>query len=750
MKDNIVRQESKEGYILVHQSKGPDLGYSVNSGVRIIYRDGLAFKSYDGTDTLLPYADWRLGAKERAEDLASRMNMDEIAGLMLYSPQNRLPMANDTYGGKTFGESGKAAWALSDGQIKFLTEDNVRHLLVSVFDSPATAARWNNEVQALVESLPHGIPANNSSDPRHSAFTDAEFSPGASGQLSMWSNLMGLASTFDPEVAREFAEIASAEYRALGLATALSPQADLGTDPRWYRYNATFGCDPDLVADIVRAYCDGFQSSPDSIDGGWGRGSVNAMVKHWPGGGSGEGGRDAHYGNGKYAVYPGGCFEIHKIPFVKGAFNLDGATGKASAVMPYYTVSYGQTGENVGNSYNRAIITDMLRKGQNYDGVICTDWAITHDQIHPGIHSGKPWGVEKMTEAERHYKALMAGVDQFGGNNDKSIVLEAYGIGVREHGREWMDRRMRESAVRLLVNMFRPGLFENPYVDVGHSIRIVGNPEWMKRGYGQQLKSVIMLKNHCSVLPLDSTAKIYVPQRRSPEMINYWGTRENERVYAPVEPKLASKYYIPVCDASEADAAIVFIESPHSRGMGFDINDEKSGGNGYIPITLQYRPYKATNARSRSIASDPNESVVDRSYRDKVAYCWNESDLDMLGQVRAEMGDRPVIVVMAMSNPTVMSEIEPLADAILIGFSVQNQVFLDLIFGKVSPSGLLPFELPESMAAVEAHCEDRPHDIVPYTDADGNSYHFGFGLNYEGVIKDSRTEKYVRPFDYGK
>ena len=196
---NKITEIEKDGFVLVKQTDGPDLGYSRRSGVRIIVRDGYAFKSYDGSDTLLPYEDWRLDAATRAADLASRLTIDEIAGLMLYSPQNKLPMPDDTYGGKSFADSGKKAWNLSDSQLKFLTEDNVRHVLVSVVESAETAARWNNQVQALVEGRTHGIPANNSSDPRHSAFKDAEFSPGASGQLSLWSNLIGLAATFDPE-----------------------------------------------------------------------------------------------------------------------------------------------------------------------------------------------------------------------------------------------------------------------------------------------------------------------------------------------------------------------------------------------------------------------------------------------------------------------------------------------------------------------------------------------------------------------
>ena len=75
------------------------------------------------------------------------------------------------------------------------------------------------------------------------------------------------------------------------------------------------------------------EGAPD----GWGRDSVNAMVKHWPGGGTGEGGRDAHYAFGAYAVYPANNAAEHEKPFTEAAFHLDGPTGCASAVMPPIT-----------------------------------------------------------------------------------------------------------------------------------------------------------------------------------------------------------------------------------------------------------------------------------------------------------------------------------------------------------------------------------------------------------------------------
>lgn len=157
-----------------------------------------------------------------------------------------------------------------------------------------------------------------------------------------------MAATFDPQLVYHFGEIASEEYRALGITTALSPQVDIATEPRWFRFNGTFGEDPQLSTDMARAYCDAFQTTPETK--GWGSKSVNAMVKHWYGYGAQEGGRDSHFASGKFAVYPGGKLAEHKRPFAEGAFRLEGGTQMASAVMPIYSILWNQdpSGENVG------------------------------------------------------------------------------------------------------------------------------------------------------------------------------------------------------------------------------------------------------------------------------------------------------------------------------------------------------------------------------------------------------------------
>ncbi len=745
------QEEVKDGYVLITQKHGQTLGYSPESGVQIINDKGYAFKDLNRNGSLDVYEDWRKSPEERAKDLASQLSKEEIAGLMLYSAHQAVPARGGArggmYGGKSYEESGAKPYDLTDAQKQFLMEDNLRAVLVTSVESPEVAARWNNNVQAFVESFGHGIPANNSSDPRHGTRATAEYDEGAGGTISMWPSSLGMAATFDPSIVEEFGKIAAKEYRALGIATALSPQIDLATEPRWSRYSGTFGEDPQLDADMARAYVDGFQTSEGDkvIKDGWGYESVNAMVKHWPSGGPEEGGRDAHYCFGKYSVYPGNNLATQMIPFIEGAFKLSGPTKSASAVMPYYTISYGQnpSGENVGNNYSHYLIQELLRDKYGFEGVVCTDWNITHDNNAVNAFGGMCWGMETASVVERHYKVLKAGVDQFGGNNDKGPVLEAYQMWVDEFGEESAKERFALSASRLLLNSFRTGLFENPYLDPAESSEVVGKPEYMKAGYQAQLKAVVMLKNQGGFLPAKDRKKVYVPDRQPAAAVNMFGLVAAAAKPKPsVDPALVGKYYDVVSDPAEADFALVFIDEPSSTS-GYDMADVQKGGNGYVPISLQYNDYTAEYAREVSIAGgDPKEDFTNRSYKGKTVSTRNKSDMQLVIDTKKAMGDKPVVVSVNMTRPMVMAEIEPYASAIFVNFSVQDQAILETICGKNEPTGLLPMQLPADMKTVEEQYEDVPHDMKCYVDADAHAYDFAFGLNWSGVINDTRTTKY--------
>ena len=744
----------KGDFVEITQQGGLTLGYSTHSGIKILEVDGFAFKDLNKNGKLDKYEDWRLSSEERAKDLASQLSLEEIAGLMLYSSHQDLPAQESgkkkgTYNGKVFSLSYASPEDLTDQQKKFIIEDKVRHILLTKIQSPYIAAEWNNKVQALCEGLDHGIPANNSSDPRHGLIADDEFNAGAGGKISVWPGLLGMAATFDPAVALRFGEVASTEYRHLGMATALSPQIDLATEPRWRRVMATFGEGSKLATDFARAYSDGFQTSKgnDAHEGAWGMNSVNAMVKHWPGGGTGEAGRDAHFSFGKYAVYPGNNFEEHLLPFTEGAFKLDGGTEQASAVMPYYTISYGQdpSGKNIANGYSEYIIKDLLRTKYNYKGVICTDWGIVSEYQDIHRNTGKPWGLESMPEAERYLTVLMVGVDQYGGINKTDGILAAYELGKQKYGEAAIRARFEESAVRLLMNIFRTGLFENSYIEPTKSQATVGCEQFMKEGFEAQLKSVVMLKNHAATLPLQKRLKVYVPKRTYFGRFSHWSGVVKDEPYETygVSLNLVKRYYDVVDNPAEADAALVFIKAP-TTGRGHYASDIEAGGTGYLPISLQYGDYTAKYARKQSIAGgDPKENFTNRSYLGKSIKTFNKCEMDVVLETRKLMGNKPVIVAVAAERPMCFHEIEKSADAILIGFEVMNQAFLEIIAGKAEPQGLLPVQMPKDMRTVEEQCEDLPFDMKCYKDSDGNIYDYAYGLNWSGVIKDWRTEKYA-------
>jgi beta-glucosidase len=144
-------QEINKGdFVEITQQGGRTLGYSQNSGVKILTIDGFAFKDLNRNGKLDKYEDWRLTSEERAKDLASQLSLEEIAGLMLYSSHQALPAYKKsiTYNGQPFSKSNAAPEDLTDQQLKFITHDKVRHILLTKVQSPYVAAKWNNKVKA--------------------------------------------------------------------------------------------------------------------------------------------------------------------------------------------------------------------------------------------------------------------------------------------------------------------------------------------------------------------------------------------------------------------------------------------------------------------------------------------------------------------------------------------------------------------------------------------------------------------------
>lgn len=154
-----MKQVTEPKILSKQNPNGPLLKWSEDSGVKLLEKDGLFFKDLAKDGNFYPYEDWRLSAQERAEDLASRLSIEQIAGLMLYSKHQFVPgLSSDyfgevTYYGTSLQEAQVPMYALSDQQKTFLTEDFLRHVLVVAVSTAEDSAKWNNQLQALAEEL---------------------------------------------------------------------------------------------------------------------------------------------------------------------------------------------------------------------------------------------------------------------------------------------------------------------------------------------------------------------------------------------------------------------------------------------------------------------------------------------------------------------------------------------------------------------------------------------------------------------
>ena len=169
----------------------------------------------------------------------------------------------------------------------------------------------------------------------------------------------------------------------------------------------------------------------------------------------------------------------------------------------------------------------------------------------------------------------------------------------------------------------------------------------------------------------------------------------------PIDMETISKYFQIVDNPEDADFALIGIKDPDG-GNGYDTDDLNNGGNGYMPINLQYSDYTATNAREKSLSGgSPFENFNNRSYKGKTIKTNNYTDMALVRDTKKIMGEKPVILVLEVSRPMVMKEIESYTDVLLISTGVEDKALLEIISGKVEPSGLLPFQMPANMETVE-------------------------------------------------
>ncbi len=598
--------------------------------VKTLTIDDFTFRDLNKNGKLDIYEDSRKPVDERVNDLISKMTIEEKAGTMFFM---MISMKKD-------GSISEKP-ALSDpfsfivpGTSKMMFLKHLNHFNILYGTGKREMANWNNNIQKLAERTRLGIPVTIGTDPRNH-FSNNPLASAIAGEFSQFPEPLGLAAIGDSLTVAEFANIARQEYLAAGIRVALHPQIDLATEPRWGRMNSTFGEDAALSATLTVGYIKGVQGDSLGIN------SVACMTKHFPGGGPQKEGIDPHFKIQKGQVYPGDNFNYHLLPF-EAAFKAGTAE-----IMPYYGVLMGQTREDIGMSFNREIITGLLRNKYKFDGIVCTDWGIISDWKVFGktIMTARAWGMLNHSEKERIEKVINAGVDQFGGETSSELIVQLV------HEGKISEARIDSSVRRLMKMKFIQGLFDNPFVDPEYALKTIGRPEFKAAGELAQRKSMVLLKNDTMdnkpILPLKRGIKIYV---------------EN------MDPAVASMYGTVVKKPGEADFAIIRLKSPS-------------------------QPLKGAGLIGRMFSSG------DLDFKEKE----KAEILSLLNKV-------PTIVDIYLDRPAVIPEIAAASKGLIANYGSNDRALLDVIFGEFNPGGRLPVEMPSSMEAVRNQKEDLPYD----------------------------------------
>ena len=538
----------------------------------------------------------------------------------------------------------------ASGTTKGILERHLRHFILRANAPARTMAEWTNNVQEVAERSRLGIPVIFASNPRNHVAVDNSMGLNVGNSyLTQWPGTLGLAATDDLDLIRTFAQTAAEEWVACGIRKGYMYQLDLSTEPRWNRIEGTFGENADRVSDIARALVLGFQGEK------LGAGSVALTMKHFPGGGAEMKGWVSHFSYGRNLGYPGGMFDYHVQPFQAAV------EAGVSAIMPYYARPYGTEFEEVGSAFNYGLLTEVLRGKLGFQGLVNSD---------TGPIDGMPWGVEDLSIQERYQKAVNAGTDLFSGSVDLKNLRETYDKGMIT------DEQIDRSVTRLLVEKFELGLFENPYADPGKAEAIANSREHQALAAEAFRKSIVLMRNENSLLPLKEGTKVYFERLGNSRAGGHSATVLQDNTW-PV--RFVGK-------VNEADVAVLWLIP--STGGGF-----LGGTAGDAPIV---------NLLSA-----------------------NGIDVDYVNRIAR---GRPTVILVNCSKPWVLSELQgPASRTWLATFGTTLPAVMDVLTGKFNPSGKMPFGLPASQEAVENNQEDVPSFLE---DEDYALIPYGSGLSY--------------------
>jgi beta-glucosidase len=530
------------------------------------------------------------------------------------------------------------------------------------------------------------------------------------GFRTIFPTPLGTASSFDPQAAMDDATIGARESAAVGLKQAYAPMVDVSHDPRWGRIVEGSGEDPYLGSVMAVARVKGYQgndySAPDK---------EVASVKHFAAYGQPEGGRDYNTTD----LSEQRLRNLYLPPF-KAAVEA----GAGTVMCSFNSIN------GVPGCGDHETLTDILKGEWGFNGFVEADWAaVAEMRACPPVNpaSGDCGHGFAADGPDAAAKALNAGLD----SEMTSTFIRDFGAQLLAQNRISMQR-VDDAVRRILLVKFRAGLFDHPYVDVSKAESAQMLPDAVALARKDASRSMVLLKNDNSLLPLDpskNTAVIGPLGDDGHDMLGpWWGTGRDEDAVTMLNgikaQSTGTTTFVKACDL------------PNTEPPQYNPADDCPAGPGFDQAVA------AANAADQVVLAlgEPREMSGEATSRSNIDLPGDQQQL--IDRIKAT--GKPFVVVLFNGRPLTLQNVAASSPAILEawfpGVQAGNAV-ADVLFGKVNPGGKLPVSFPVNIGQVPIYYNHEPTGRPCDTTSKYNSryrdlqtcdplYSFGYGLSY--------------------
>ena len=562
--------------------------------------------------------------------------------------------------------------------------------ILNVSNHTFTLEKWNGIVKTIQDAASKSstkIPVIYGVDAIHGA-TYIQKS-------TLFPQEIGLAATWDTSLAREMGRITAYETRASGVPWNFSPVLDLGRKPIWSRFFETLGEDVYLAKTLGAQIVDGYQGGT-SID----ENHVAACLKHYVGYGFPRTGRDR-----TPALIPERTMlEHHLPPFEESIKN------GALTVM----INSGEVNGIPGHA-NKHLLTDVLKEEWGFAGFAVSDW---EDFIN----------LYKVAQTDSTIKdaiatAINAGVDMsMVPNNPQYKTYCQEFIGLVKQGRV-SQKRLDDAVRRILRVKYKLDLFERPYTKK-EDYPSFASKEHMQKAYLSAAESITLLKNDKNILPIKTSSKIMVigPTANSLNCLNgawthtwqgvdpQYNNNNNPTIYEAIKSSAIS------CDLYEG-SIMKMVDGDEADFYSRDLKSAVKNASKYDVAIV-------------CVGELPSTERPGDIYRLDLAKEQQE-----IVKSLSKTGVK-IVLVLVEGRPKIISEIEPFSDAVIQCYLPGDKggvALADIIFGKINPSGKLPYTYPR-YSGVIMHYDHKQSEVINANtwknDFFNPQYNFGHGLSY--------------------